>query len=201
MRIIVLATRNEGKVAEILQIFTGLPVRFVPLSEYPAVPEIVEDGTTFLENARKKAVSVARHTREWALGEDSGLEVDALGGRPGIHSARYAGDDRANNAKLSRELAGVPDEKRTARYRCAMVVADPEGREVATAEGSCEGRIGREERGTGGFGYDPLFVLSGFQGQTMAEVGMETKNRISHRARAMMKLRDALAPVLARSDC
>jgi XTP/dITP diphosphohydrolase len=196
VRKIILATRNQGKLKEILQIFRALPVEFIPLTDVAGAPEVVEDGTTFHENASKKAVTVAKHAGAWALGEDSGIEVDALEGRPGIHSSRYAGTDEKNNQKLLRELKGVPDEKRTARYRCVVVVADPEGREIATAEGSCEGRIGHREAGTSGFGYDPLFVVGDFGGKTMAELGLDIKNRISHRARALHRLKEELAPKL-----
>ena len=210
MRTLVLATRNRGKIREIERILTDLPIRLVSLSEYGDAPTVVEDGTSYLENARKKAVVQAHHTGEWAMGEDSGIEVDALDGAPGIYSARYSGDpasrpgdapggasDLSNNRKLLAGLEGVPEEKRTARYRCVVVVADPSGTEIATAEGTCEGRVGREERGTSGFGYDPLFVVPEFSGQTMAELGPEIKNRISHRARALAELREKLGAKLA----
>ncbi|MHC4606022.1 MAG: XTP/dITP diphosphatase [Planctomycetota bacterium] len=193
MKEIVLATRNKGKIKEILQILGALPVRFVPLADVGGAPDVVEDGKTFRENAAKKAAAIAKHTGAWAMGEDSGIEVDALDGRPGIHSARYAGGDEKNNRKLLRELKKVPDEKRTARYRCAVVVADPAGNEVASAEGTCEGRIGRKEVGESGFGYDPLFVVPDFGDRTMAELGLEIKNRISHRARALNQLKETLS--------
>ncbi len=193
-REIVIASRNRGKIAEIIRIFHDLPFRFTTVGDYPEVPEIEETGSTFAENARLKAVEVARRTGQWALSDDSGLEVDALGGRPGIHSARYAGpkaSDEENNAKLAAELDPVPDGKRAARYRAVLVLASPDGRIVAEADGACEGHIGRVPKGTAGFGYDPLFVLPDL-GQTFAELGLEIKNRISHRAQALERLRDKL---------
>lgn len=193
MQEIVLATRNPGKVREILQILNDLPFRFLSLSDIPGVPPVEESGATFLDNARRKAKAVAGHTGIWALGEDSGVEVDALGGRPGIRSARYAGGDRENNERLLSELSQVPLEQRTARYRCAVAIVDPIRGEIASAEGTCEGRIGFVEKGTSGFGYDPLFVVPEFGGRTMAELGLEIKNRISHRARALQQLREKLA--------
>ena len=197
-REIVIASRNKGKIAEILQIFHDLDVRWTSATDYPDAPVVVEDGTTFPENARKKALAVAKHTKQWSLADDSGLEVDALDGAPGIHSAYFAGThgaDEANNDKLLEKLAKVDDAKRTARYRASIVVATPEGKIVAEGDGSCEGIIGRERRGTAGFGYDPLFIVPEF-GQTMAELGLEIKNRISHRAQALSKLREALVAAL-----
>jgi XTP/dITP diphosphohydrolase len=197
MREIVIASRNRGKIEEILQILHDLDVKLTVLPG--AAPAVKEDGRSFQANARKKAIEVARNCGQWALADDSGLEVDALDGRPGVDSAVYAGRhgaDRANNEKLLRELARVPDERRTARYRAVVVVATPDGEVIAEAEGSCEGLIGREYRGTAGFGYDPLFVGPEF-GQTMAELGLEIKNKISHRARALARLREQLLPRLA----
>ncbi|HEU4338887.1 MAG TPA: XTP/dITP diphosphatase [Planctomycetota bacterium] len=191
-REIVIASRNKGKIAEILQIFADLPFRLHSLADYPDAPEVEETGSTFAENARLKAVSAARHSNLWALADDSGLEVDALGGKPGIHSARYSGSsDEKNNEKVLRELVEVPDAKRTGRFRAAMVLADPEGRILAESEGAVEGLIARELRGSAGFGYDPLFLLPEF-GQTMAELGLEIKNRISHRAVALRRLREKM---------
>ena len=189
---IVIASRNRGKIAEILQIFADLPFRLRTLADFPDTPEVEETGTTFSENARLKALAVARHTKLWALADDSGLEVDALDGRPGIRSARYAGGDGANNEKVLREMEDVSDSKRTARFRAAMVLATPEGRLVAESEGAVEGLIARELRGSAGFGYDPLFLLPEF-GQTMAELGLEIKNRISHRAVALRRLRERIS--------
>ena len=194
-RDIVIASKNSGKIREIRQIFADLPVSVVTVEN---LPEVVEDGRSFSENARKKAVEIARHTGRWALADDSGLEVDALGGAPGIHSARWSGaGDEANNDKLLAELQGVPPPARTARYRAVVVVADPAGAVIAETDGVCEGVIGLERKGTGGFGYDPLFILPEF-GRTMAEIPAGTKNRISHRAQALERLRGPLTLALAR---
>lgn len=191
-REIVIASRNRGKIAEILQIFADLPFKLRSLADFPDAPEVEETGSTFAENARLKAVAAARHTDLWALADDSGLEVDALGGQPGIHSARYSGkSDEKNNEKVLREIEGVPDEKRTARFRAAMVLAAPGGKILAESDGSVEGLITHELRGTAGFGYDPLFLIPEF-GQTMAELGLEIKNRISHRAVALRRLRERM---------
>ncbi len=192
-REIVIASKNKGKIREIRQIYADLPVAIV---EHPDLPEVVEDGDTFAANARKKAVEIARHTGKWALADDSGLEVDALQGAPGIYSARWSGGgDEANNDKLLAELRDVPPPARTARYRAVVVVADPDGRVVAEANGVCDGLIGFERKGTGGFGYDPLFVVPQF-GRTMAELPAETKHSISHRGEALKRLRDPLTRAL-----
>ncbi len=201
-REIVIASRNKGKVVEIRQIFAELPAHLTCLADYASAPEIHEDGTSYSENARKKAIAFARATGQLALSDDSGLEVDALNGRPGIHSARYSGEkatDASNNEKLLMELDAIPEDKRGARYRAVVVVADPEGRVLAEAEGTCEGVIGREYRGDAGFGYDPLFIVPEF-GKTMAELGLEIKNRISHRAVALARMRESLEPLLKRLD-
>jgi XTP/dITP diphosphohydrolase len=192
-REIVIASKNKGKIREIRQIYAELPVSIV---EQADLPDVVEDGDSFSANARKKAVEIARHTGKWALADDSGLEVDALGGAPGIHSARWSGGgDEANNDKLLAELRDVPPPARTARYRAVVVVADPQGRVVAEADGSCEGLIGFARKGTGGFGYDPLFVVPQF-GKTMAELPSETKHSISHRGEALRRLKEPLTRVL-----
>jgi XTP/dITP diphosphohydrolase len=196
-REIVIASKNKGKIREIREIYADLPVTVVEVTD---LPDVVEDGDSFSANARKKAVEIARHTGKWALADDSGLEVDALKGAPGIHSARWSGGgDEANNDKLLRELRDVPPPARTARYRAVVVVADPEGRIVAEADGSCEGLIGFARKGSGGFGYDPLFVVPQFGG-TMAQMSAEAKHAISHRGEALRKLRvpltRALAPVI-----
>ncbi|MCL6635806.1 MAG: XTP/dITP diphosphatase [Peptococcaceae bacterium] len=191
---LVLATRNPGKVRELNQLLSPLGYEVVSLDQYPGVPVIIEDGATFKDNAVKKATTVARFTGQLALADDSGLEVDFLGGAPGVHSARFAGeghDDRANNEKLLRLLAGVPPEKRAARFRCVVAVATPAG-QVFTAEGTCEGVITDEPRGEGGFGYDPLFYVPAY-GKTFAELDPAVKNRISHRGRALALMREILA--------
>ena len=188
-----LATRNEGKVRELRQMLQDLPVEVLSLKDFPGVPEVEEDGGTFRDNALKKAREVSRHIAETVLADDSGLEVDALGGLPGIHSARYAGagaNDAANNAKLLKALEEVPREKRGAVFRCVLVLYSPDGRSEVF-EGSWSGEILFAPRGALGFGYDPLF-LDPRQGLTAAELTPERKNRISHRGQAFSKFREWL---------
>lgn len=194
---ILLATGNRKKAAEIVAILGdgGGAIDCLSLADYPDLPPAVEDGKTFLENARKKAHPAAKETGLPTLGEDSGLEVDALGGAPGIYSARYAeGDasDGANIRKLLREMKDVLPGKRGARYRCAAVLAFPNGREIV-ADGSCEGEIAMEARGTGGFGYDPVFLLS--DGRMMAELRPAEKDALSHRGKALRRLSEKLRAV------
>lgn len=202
MRRLLLATRNEGKRREIAQLLAGLDVQVLSLREVVEVPEVIEDGTSFADNAEKKAREVAAATGLPTLADDSGLEVDALDGAPGVYSARYAGErasDADNNAKLLRALGGVPWEARTARYRVVLALHDPAGPlgEAPHLEhGSCEGRIRERPAGQGGFGYDPLFEPLGYD-CTMAELEAERKNRISHRGQAMQGLRQFLAGYLA----
>lgn len=189
----ILATRNRGKIREIQALLSDLGLEVCSLDDVPQMPEVVEDGTTFFANALKKASAVALATGELALADDSGLEVDALGGAPGIYSARYAGpdaDDLKNNARLLEDLARVPEGERSARFRCVLVVYCPSGHWMS-AEGTCEGTIAKAAFGSRGFGYDPIFYLPAF-GRTMAEVGPEIKNRISHRAQALARLREIL---------
>ena len=186
MKRLLLATQNRGKVRELAALLGGEPLELVTLAEH-GPGEIEETGTSFEENARIKASHAARAARMWTLGEDSGLEVDALGGQPGIFSARYAGahgDDAANNARLIRELAG--NEDRRARYVCALALADPQGEVVALTRGVCEGRIGTEARGSHGFGYDPYFWPEAAAGSgSMAELDPALKDAISHRGQAL----------------
>ena len=192
-REIVIASKNKGKIREIRQIYADLSISFIEVAD---LPDVVEDGNTFSQNARKKAVEIARHTGKWALADDSGLEVDALRGAPGIHSARWSGgDDEANNDKLLAELRDVPPPARTARYRAVVVIAAPDGRVVAEADGVCEGLIGFERKGKGGFGYDPLFVIPQ-TGRTMAELPADDKNALSHRGEALRRLREPLTRAL-----
>jgi len=194
---IILATRNSGKVDEIRRLLADMDVRLSFLEDHPGVPDIFEDGDTFLENAMKKAREAAHATGMWSLADDSGLVVDALGGRPGVHSARYAGkqgDYEANNRRLLEEMAEVPNGSRQARFECVLALVSPDGREWSV-EGRCEGEIGRELKGSGGFGFDPLFYVSG-KGKTMAELPMEVKNKISHRGRALVKMREILIEIL-----
>lgn len=180
---LVLATRNPGKLAEIRALLDGLPVELSHAGDYPGVPDVEEDAPTLEGNAAKKAEVLHAHTGLPALADDTGLEVAALDGRPGVRSARYAGeqaDDAANRAKLLEELNGVADRK--ARFR--TVIAYTDGTGVHTFEGICEGHIVETPRGTGGFGYDPLFVPDG-ETRTFAELPAHEKNAISHRGRAL----------------
>lgn len=189
-RVVVVATTNQGKLHELRLLLHDLPLDLRSLADFAPLAPVVEDGQTYVENAAKKALAVARATRETALADDSGLEVDALGGAPGLHSARFAGpaqNDDANVDKLLDRLRGVDLARRTARFRCAIVVAQPDG-QLLVAEGACEGRITLERRGTGGFGYDPVFLYEP-TGQTFAELPPATKDRISHRADAIARLR------------
>ena len=198
MKRLVFATRNRGKLTELRELLTDLAGRLEIVSALDLdLPDVVEDGDTFAANASKKAREVSFATGLPALADDSGLEVDALGGAPGVHSARYAGephDDARNNAKLLAALAGVPSARRTARFRSTLALADTAGAlgdRVLTADGVCEGTILEAPRGTGGFGYDPLF-FSPELGVTFAEAGIGPKNDLSHRARAMRAMRPQL---------
>jgi XTP/dITP diphosphohydrolase len=189
----VVATKNLGKVREIRKALKGFELRIYTLSNFPDVPEIREDGKSFTENALKKGRFYSKYFRKLAIADDSGLEVDALRGSPGIHSARYAGKgapNRENNRKLLKEMEGVRLSKRGAKFRCVIAMVSPDGRE-AIAEGTCKGRIGFKEVGKKGFGYDPLFILPQY-GKTMAQLSIEEKNRISHRGKALRKLRTAI---------
>jgi XTP/dITP diphosphohydrolase len=196
--VLVVGTRNPKKREEILEILAGLSMDVRDLTGWPDAPEIVEDGATFEANARKKAVELARHLNHWVLGEDSGLVVPALNGRPGVYSARYAGKqgDEANNNRLLAELAPLPDEQRAAYYVCSAVVADPQGEVRATAEGRCHGVIIHERRGKGGFGYDPLFLIPEYH-RTFGELSSRVKHALSHRGRALAQLRPVLRRLLA----
>jgi XTP/dITP diphosphohydrolase len=189
---IVLATKNPQKLEELRAILADLPVELVSAAEIGA-PEVEEEESTLEENARKKAVEVARYARLPAIADDTGLEVDALSGAPGVLSARYAGPGATyahNCEKLLRALAGVPAERRAARFRCVIAFSDAEGREVRLFAGHLEGKIGEAPRGGHGFGYDPLFIVAGDPlGRTLAELLPSEKNRISHRSRALAGLR------------
>lgn len=195
---ILFATSNPNKVRELVLVLAPLGHEVVDLSAYPNLQEPVEDGATFAANAKLKAQSYARQTGETCLAEDSGLEVDALGGRPGVHSARYSGQqgprevvDRANNALLLRELQGVPLEQRGARFVCAFCMADADGHVVAEASGSFEGVIALEAKGNNGFGYDPLFFVPDAN-CTSAELSKEQKTARSHRGQAARQLASLL---------
>lgn len=191
---IVFATKNEGKVKEISEMLAGMDIELVSLNHFKSLPEIVEDGQTYLENALKKAKSISEFTGETVLADDSGLQVDILEGAPGIYSARYAGEDATdedNNVKLLARLKDVPDEKRTASFFCALVLYHQDGHYDAF-EGRWQGRIIDERRGTNGFGYDPIF-LSLHLNKTAAELPPEIKNKISHRGQAFAKLKSHLS--------
>ncbi len=189
---IVVATQNAGKVKEIARAWESLPVKILALADFGQFPNPVEDGSTFEENAVLKARYYAVLTGKICLADDSGLEVDSLGGAPGVYSARYAGEratDADNNHKLLQALQTVPMDKRTGRFRCVLALAEtlPSAEWVLTAEGVCEGRLLSQPRGDQGFGYDPLFLVQGLN-KTLAEVTVEEKNRISHRGQALCKL-------------
>ena len=220
---IVVATQNPDKLKEIQAILNDLDVSLVTLREFDGVPEVVEDGKTVEDNALKKARTIRDVTGLCALADDTGLEVDALGGAPGVYSARYAGGDgdyQANNIKLLAELAGVSDDKRTARFRCVMALAltedvgkavlermtsgvsdggagdgsgaaAPSRTDAFVAEGILEGRITHENKGAGGFGYDPVFEVPHL-GKTLSEIGDDAKNKLSHRYRALVEIRELL---------
>ncbi len=193
----IIATRNRGKIREVREALKGLGIRIRALSDFRDVPEVEEDGETFVENALKKARYYSKYFGKITLADDSGLEVDSLNGLPGIHSARYAGEKASspeNNEKLLREMEGVPISKRGARFRCVIAVVSQDGRELL-AEGSCRGRIGLREKGRRGFGYDPLFIVPD-HGKTMAQLPLEEKNRISHRGRALKKIRRMICSFL-----
>jgi XTP/dITP diphosphohydrolase len=185
MKRLLIASRNPAKVAELRALIAEqLPIEVLPLPE--KAPEVGESGATFEENALLKARAAAAWAREWALADDSGLEVDALGGAPGVHSRRYAGEDATDAQRIDRLLAAlsdVPFGRRAARFRCSIAIAAADGR-TWTAEGICEGIILGEPRGEHGFGYDPVFFLPEL-GRTMAELAPSEKNRVSHRARAL----------------
>lgn len=189
---VVLATRNQGKVREFSEALSRLGWEVVEMPD--SSPPVTEDGTTFEENARKKAKTMAEYLNLPVLADDSGLEVDALKGRPGVYSARYAGEhatDETNNIKLLRELSEVPVGKRTARFVCALSFVQPDKPEVVV-RGECEGVILNEFKGTGGFGYDPLFYIPA-AGKTFGELSLQEKNRMSHRAQAIRALMEVLA--------
>jgi XTP/dITP diphosphohydrolase len=198
-RPLVFATRNKGKLVELRELLAGIQV--ISIDDVGRdIPEVIEDADTFAGNAAKKAREVSAATGFPALADDSGLEVDALGGAPGVYSARYAGEphsDSANNAKLLAALTGVAD--RRARFRAVLALADsagPLGADIITADGTCEGTILTAPRGTGGFGYDPLFFAPEL-GMTFAEAGVGSKSELSHRARAMRAIEPRLLAYLA----
>ena len=194
MKKIIFATGNEGKMREVRMILQDLGVEILSLKEAGIAADVEENGTTFEENAVIKATEIMKMCGEIVLADDSGLEVDALNKEPGIYSARYMGEDtsyRIKNANLIQRLAGVPVEKRTARFVCAIAAAFPDGSTVIR-RGVIEGKIGYEERGENGFGYDPIFYLPDMS-RTTAELSPEEKNSISHRGRALQAVKEDLA--------
>ena len=193
---LLIASRNKHKLKEIKAIFDLRGIDLSGADENPGLPEVIEDGTTFHANAVKKAVTLAIASHTWTIADDSGLEVDALGGAPGVHSARYAGDQAdytANNAKLLKELDGIS--LRSARFRCIVAMSSPSGR-AQMVEAKCEGLIIDVLRGSGGFGFDPLFVPDGHN-QTFAEMDISLKNMISHRALALRLAKEKWSFVLS----
>jgi XTP/dITP diphosphohydrolase len=190
---IVFASSNEGKVKEINKMLEGMEIELVSLSNYSHVPEIVEDGKSFLENALKKAKIISEFTGEIVLADDSGLQVEVLGGEPGIYSARYAGEkatDAENNTKLLDKLKNIPQEKRTAFFSCVLVLYRIDG-SYDYFEGKWNGQIIDERRGNNGFGYDPIFLVPELK-MTAAELPAEIKNKISHRGQAFARLKKSL---------
>lgn len=193
---IVVATSNPGKLIELRALLQDLPVELLTVADVLGqAPPVVEDGETFEANAQKKAREIAQATQMITLADDSGLEVDALGGRPGVRSARFAKEgatDAENNAALLDMMQDVDDGQRSARFRCSIALVDPWAPDqLSVVEGRCEGSIARSPSGAGGFGYDPLFVVEGLE-RTMAELAPDEKNRVSHRARALEGIRPVL---------
>jgi len=194
MEEIIIATKNSGKAREFERIFNAKGAKVKTLLDFPDMEDVEETGSTFEENAKIKAETISKKLNKMVIADDSGLEVDALEGRPGVYSARYAGpikNDEDNIDKVLEELTGVPENERTARFRCVLAIAQP-GKETVTFAGSCEGQILTERRGTNGFGYDPIFFVTE-KGKAMAELLPEEKNKISHRANAIQKLEENFA--------
>jgi XTP/dITP diphosphohydrolase len=201
MKEVIIATKNPGKAKEFEKIFASRGVAVRTLLDFPELPEVEETGSTFEENAVLKAETISKALNKMVIGDDSGLIVDALGGKPGIYSARYAGEpknDQKNIEKVLSELKGVEEESRTARFYCALAVAIS-GQETYTVSGTCEGRILEEPRGSNGFGYDPIFYVPE-KGVSMAELSSNEKNQISHRANALKKLDSELDSILERAE-
>ncbi len=187
---LVIATSNMGKIAEISALLENTGIELLSPADYPGMPDIVEDGSTFMENALKKARATSSYTGHISLADDSGLVVDALDGAPGVISARFASSAAARNNKLLYLMKDVPDEKRTARFVCALALSGPDGFEWTTT-GVCEGIITRKPCGKGGFGYDPVFYYDPL-GKTFAEISLEEKNQISHRGIALKTFKEAI---------
>jgi len=197
MKKLVLASRNKHKVAELKALLKDINVELLTLNDFPDAPPLVEDGSTFEENALKKSRTVYHYTKLPALADDSGLEVFFLNGRPGVRSARYAGEnanDERNNEKLLEEMKGVPPRRRRAQFRSVLAFVGEGYEEIG--QGVCPGKLAEEPRGTNGFGYDPIFIPDGFT-RTYAELTFEEKNKISHRSRALADLSERLRRRLA----
>lgn len=195
---IVLATKNQHKKQELVALLRGLDITIRTLDDFPEAPDVVEDGDTCEANAMKKAVEMAQYTGLTAVADDTGLEVDALGGRPGVFAARYAGQQATyedNCRKLLLELQGIPADRRTGRFVTVAAIATPQGKRLS-AKGLLEGVIAEQPAGSHGFGYDPVFWLPEY-GQTLAQLAPEVKNRISHRARAFTQARTLLQQLIA----
>lgn len=194
---LLVATSNKKKLAELNELLKGLDIQLLSLADFPRSPRVVEDGKTFRENAIKKAVANARYFKKFTLAEDSGLCVDALEGKPGVYSARFAGpfkNDEANNRKVLRLLADVPRGKRSCHYACAVALADEHG-VVGLAEGVCRGSVALEPKGTSGFGYDPIFLVPKY-GKTFAQLGEALKHTMSHRFKALKKVKPLIKEYL-----
>jgi XTP/dITP diphosphohydrolase len=188
---LLIATNNAGKIRELTSLLTNLPLRVRQLSEFPQIKEVEETGKTFAENALLKARLYGQQTNLWTLADDSGLEVDALNGAPGVLSARYAGQnasDEERNARLLTELSLMNDGQRTARFNCVIALYDPASEATEIFNGTCEGHIAKHPRGHNGFGYDPLFIPSGYA-HTFGELSEAVKQQISHRSRALAAVR------------
>ena len=197
MQELIAATKNEGKLREIKDLFKDLNLKITSLRDYPDIPVIEEDGKIFVQNAIKKAATVALYTKKLTLGEDSGLEVKALKNRPGIYSSRFSGEgaaDKKNNLKLLRELKGIPLKKRQARYRCYAALVDGSGI-IKVVSGSCEGLIALHSKGKHGFGYDSLFLLPEYN-KTFGQIDLSIKQKVSHRAKALDKMRKTIEQYL-----
>lgn len=193
MKEIIIATKNAGKVKEFEEFFAPYEITVKSLLDFENLPDVEETGTTFEENAALKAEQITAHVQAPVLADDSGLMIDALDGRPGIYSARYAGEeknDQANIDKVLDELQDVPEEKRTARFICVLAIAEP-GKETIFRTGYCEGKIASEPKGTNGFGYDPIFIPDGYD-ETLGQLAPEVKNQISHRKNALDQLKELL---------
>ncbi|MBX9973250.1 XTP/dITP diphosphatase [Cytobacillus firmus] len=201
MQEVIIATKNAGKAREFERMFKPLGYEVKTMLDYPDFQDVEETGSTFEENAILKAEAVSKAFGRMVIADDSGLIIDALGGKPGIYSARYAGEeknDQKNMDKVLDELESIPDHKRHARFYCALAIAAP-GKTTETAAGTCEGHILREKRGTYGFGYDPIFFAEA-KGKAMAELMPEEKSQISHRANALKKLEELLPSFLAGAE-